>query len=72
MRPGRSGGYQLARNSQAVSLSAVIQAVDGRDGRPNILIDDHPVNIREFNAKNGIGIHHTSAQSSIARSLSAK
>ena len=42
-------------------------AIDGRDGRPNILIDDHPVNIREFNAKNGIGIHHTSAQSSIAR-----
>lgn len=38
-RPGRSGGYQLARNSQMLSLSAVIQAVDGRDIRQQCLLD---------------------------------
>ena len=29
------------------------------DGEPNILIDDYIKNIKEFNAKGGIGIHHT-------------
>ena len=40
-------------------------AKDGRDGRPNILIDDHAGNIREFKSKGGIGIHHTSAVNTI-------
>ena len=30
------------------------------DGNPNVLIDDHPKNIREWESKGGIGIHHTS------------
>jgi len=30
-----------------------------RDGSSNILIDDYIKNIKEFNAKGGIGIHHT-------------
>jgi len=38
-RPGRSGGYQLARNSQMLSLSAVAQAIDGRDVRQQCLFD---------------------------------
>jgi predicted kinase len=40
-------------------------AKDGRDGRPNVLIDDHVGNIKEFRAKGGIGIHHTSATDTI-------
>ena len=30
------------------------------DGKPNVLIDDHPKNIREWESKGGIGVHHTS------------
>jgi hypothetical protein len=33
---------------------------------PNVLIDDHPKNIREFNAAGGIGIYHTSNEHTIA------
>ena len=40
-------------------------AKDGRDGRPNVLIDDHLGNIKEFRSKGGIGIHHTSASDTI-------
>ena len=41
-------------------------AMDGIDGRPNVLIDDHGTNIQEFRAKGGIGVHHTSAGKTIA------
>ena len=30
-----------------------------KDGKPNILIDDYIKNINEWEAKGGIGIHHT-------------
>ena len=40
-------------------------AKDGRDGRPNLLIDDHLGNIQEFRKKGGIGVHHTSASNTI-------
>ena len=40
-------------------------AVDGRDGRPNLLIDDHLGNIQEFRKAHGIGVHHTSASNTI-------
>ena len=36
-------------------------------GRPNILIDDFPQNIKEWDAAGGIGILHTSAALSISR-----
>ena len=36
-------------------------------GQPNILIDDHPKNIKEWNASGGVGIHHTSAADTIAK-----
>jgi len=29
------------------------------DGKPNVLIDDHPKNIQEWESAGGIGIHHT-------------
>ena len=40
-------------------------AKDGRDGRPNLLIDDHPKNVQEFRKRGGIGIIHTSAANTI-------
>ena len=40
-------------------------AVDGRDKRPNILIDDHLGNIREWEKAGGIGVHHIDATSTI-------
>ena len=38
-----------------------------RDGQPNVLIDDHQKNIMEWEAKGGIGIHHTNVGKSIAK-----
>ena len=35
------------------------------DGRPNILIDDHLGNVEEWRVGGGLGVHHTSADSSI-------
>jgi 5'(3')-deoxyribonucleotidase len=35
------------------------------DGEPNILIDDYIKNIKEWEAKGGIGIHHTSTANTI-------
>ena len=40
-------------------------AMDGRDKRPNILIDDHIGNIKEWESAGGIGILHTDAASTI-------
>ena len=42
-------------------------ARDGRTQMPNILVDDHAKNIREWEAKGGIGIHHTSVDKTIAK-----
>ena len=41
-------------------------AKDGRDGRPNLLIDDHAKNIQSFTKIGGLGIVHTSASNTIA------
>ena len=40
-------------------------AKDGRDGRPNLLIDDHVKNIDAFRKAGGLGIVHTSARNTI-------
>ena len=40
-------------------------AMDGRDGRPNLLIDDHLGNIQAFQSAGGIGVRHTSASNTI-------
>ena len=42
-------------------------AKDGRTRQPNILVDDHPKNIKEWEANGGIGIHHTSVNKTIAQ-----
>ena len=36
------------------------------NGKPNILIDDYIKNINEWEAKGGIGIHHTNVSKTIA------
>ena len=36
------------------------------EGKPNILIDDYDKNIREWEAKGGIGIHHTDVGKTIS------
>ena len=40
-------------------------AKDGRDKRPNLLIDDHVKNIEAFKKAGGLGIVHTSARNTI-------
>jgi hypothetical protein len=40
-------------------------AIDGRDGRPNLLIDDHLGNTQIFKKTGGIGVRHTSASDTI-------
>ena len=40
-------------------------AMDGRDPRPNLLIDDHLGNVQEFKKARGIGVLHTSASNTI-------
>jgi len=42
-------------------------ARDGRTQAPNILVDDHPKNIREWESNGGIGIHHTDVKRTIAK-----
>ena len=38
-----------------------------RDGEPNVLIDDYIKNINEWEAKGGIGIHHTDVGKTIRK-----
>jgi hypothetical protein len=40
-------------------------AKDGRDGRPNLLIDDHAKNVQSFKSSGGLGVVHTSASNTI-------
>ena len=41
------------------------QAFATTDGEPNVLIDDYIKNIKEWEAKGGIGVHHTSVPKSL-------
>ena len=58
-------GVKEARIYAVKRIDKARFAKDGRDGRPNVLIDDHIKNINQFRAKGGIGIHHTSARNTI-------
>ena len=42
------------------------QAYALSNGKPNVLIDDHVKNINEWEAKGGIGIHHTNVGKTIS------
>ena len=37
------------------------------DGKPNVLIDDYIKNIKEWESKGGIGVHHTNVSKSIGQ-----
>ena len=51
---------KLKRKNIHLVLRSQKQNYAVSDGKPNVLIDDHPKNIREWEAKGGIGIFHTS------------
>ena len=40
-------------------------AIDGRDKRPNLLIDDYLRNVQDFRKRGGLGVHHISARNTI-------
>jgi hypothetical protein len=40
-------------------------AINKQDNRPNLLIDDHRKNVAEYSSAGGIGVLHTSANSTI-------
>lgn len=52
------GNVNLVKRSQKQNYAKVA-------GQPAILIDDYEKNTREFSARGGIGIHHTSTSNTI-------
>tara|TARA_Y100000996_G_C22324179_1_gene561666 strand:- start:36 stop:563 length:528 start_codon:yes stop_codon:yes gene_type:complete len=69
-RPGKlkwlAKNTDMKRKNILLVLRADKQNYAVSDGKPNVLIDDHSKNIREWNAKGGIGILHTSVSKTIA------
>ena len=55
----KRGNIHLVLRSQKQSYAKT-------NGKPNILIDDYDKNIREWEAKGGIGIHHTDVGKTIS------
>jgi len=69
-RPGKK--KWLSRNAQPTGKVYLVMRSDKQkyattDGKPNILIDDYIKNIKEWEAKGGIGIHHLSPTQTIAQ-----
>ncbi len=54
------------RLKQDIKGFTILELLVVSDGKPNVLIDDHPKNIREWEAKGGIGILHTSVSKSMS------
>ena len=51
-----------------IEMQAMMNKVrNTNDGVPNILIDDHIKNIREWEARGGIGVRHISPQKTISQ-----
>ena len=63
----------LSRNAKGTNDIHLVKREDKQkyaispSGQPNILIDDHPKNIKEWQAKGGVGILHRSAKETIAK-----
>ena len=69
----RSGKYKwLGKNTKIKrSDTNLVKRADKQkfattDGKPNILIDDYLKNIREWETKGGIGVHHTNVSKTIS------
>ena len=76
--PNSAGGKEdwLKKNVEKLSrgrINLVMRADkqkfarDGRTQAPNILIDDHIKNVREWESKGGIAIHHTSVERTLTK-----
>jgi hypothetical protein len=69
-KPGKS--VWLKKNAQPTGRVHLVDRKDKQkyatsDGKPNVLIDDYMKNIKEWEAKGGIGIHHTSPANTISQ-----
>jgi len=63
----------LSRNAKGTNDIHLVKREDKQkyaispSGQPNILIDDHPKNIKEWQAKGGVGVLHKSAKETITK-----
>lgn len=69
-RPGKKAW--LKKNANPKGTVYLVQRADKQryatsNGKPNLLIDDYIKNIKEWEAKGGIGIHHTSPSNTISQ-----
>ena len=69
-RPGKMAW--LKKNARPNGKVHLVQRAEKQrfamtNGKPNILIDDYIKNIKEWEAKGGIGIHHTSPSDTISQ-----
>jgi len=69
-RPGKMAW--LKKNASPTGKVHLVQRAEKQryaktNGKPNILIDDYIKNIKEWEAKGGIGIHHTSPSDTISQ-----
>jgi len=69
-RPGKMAW--LKKNASPTGKVHLVQRAEKQryaktNGKPNILIDDYIKNIKEWEAKGGIGIHHTSPSNTISQ-----
>ena len=68
-RPGKmkwlSKNTKIKRSDTKLVNRADKQKFATTDGKPNILIDDFKKNIIEWEAKGGIGVHHTNVSKTI-------
>ena len=69
----RNGKMKWLRKNTKFSRSKInlVKRADKKDfattnGKPNILIDDYLKNITEWEAKGGIGVHHTNISKTVA------
>jgi len=58
---GKSDGVHLVKRKEKRNYAI------NEKGQPNILIDDHPKNIKEWNAAGGVGVLHRSATETIGK-----
>src|SRR4051812_11117301 len=60
-------GYSPQQQIHIVQRAEKVNFATQPDGTPNILIDDHPGTIADWNAKGGIGIHYIPSSSAVQK-----